>query len=128
VRVLLDTHAFLWATTGSERLSGRARDLVADPGQELLLSAASAYEIAVKAARGRLELPEEVAVYLATRMATFGLRPLAVTLEHAVEAAALPRIHADPWDRIIVAQARAEAIPILTADPMVRRYDVETIW
>jgi PIN domain nuclease of toxin-antitoxin system len=128
VRVLLDTHAFLWATSDDERLSHLARDLIRDPEQELLFSPASAYEIAVKAAAGRLQLPEDPATYVTTRIAMFALRPLPITVEHAVEAAALPPIHADPWDRLLVAQARAEAVPILTADRLVRQYDVETIW
>jgi PIN domain nuclease of toxin-antitoxin system len=126
--VLLDTHAFLWAAAGSERLSERARTLVEDPANELLLSAASAYEIAVKAARGHLVLPEDTGTYLATRVAALAIEALPVTVEHAVEAATLPRLHADPWDRILVAQARREAIPILTIDSLVAQYDVETIW
>jgi PIN domain nuclease of toxin-antitoxin system len=128
VRVLLDTHAFLWATSDDERLSYLARDLIRDPEQELLFSPASAYEIAVKTAAGRLQLPEDAATYVTTRIAMFALQTLPITVEHAVEAASLPPIHADPWDRLLVAQARAEAVPILTADRLVRQYDVETIW
>ncbi len=128
MRVLLDTHVFLWAATGDARLSAHAREIMADPANDLLLSAASAFEIAVKAARGRLELPEPPATYLTTRIATFGLVRLPITVEHAVGAGLLPPIHGDPWDRLLVAQARLEAIPILTADEQVRRYDVETIW
>jgi len=128
MRILLDTHAFLWAVMGSERLSARAREMMTDPANDLLLSAASAYEIAVKAAKGHLQLPEEPATYIRTRVATLGLRELAVTVEQVAAAAALPPIHADPWDRLLVAQARLEEIPILTADRMIRRYEVETIW
>lgn len=128
MRVLLDTHAFLWATSDDERLSYLARDLIRDPEQELLFSPASAYEIAVKTAAGRLQLPEDPATYVITRIAMFALQTLPITVEHAVEAAALPPIHADPWDRLLVAQARAEAVPILTADRIVRQYDVETVW
>ena len=128
MRVLLDTHAFLWAATDDPRLSTFARDLISDRAYDALLSAASAFEIAVKAARGRLELPDDTATYLTTRIAAFGLVTLPITVEHAVEAGCLPAIHADPWDRLLVAQARVEAIPILTADTMIRRYDVETIW
>lgn len=128
MRVLLDTHAFLWATSDDERLSYLARDLIRDPEQELLFSPASAYEIAVKTAAGRLQLPEDPATYVITRIAMFALQTLPITVEHAVEAAALPPIHADPWDRLLVAQARAEAVPILTANRIVRQYDVETVW
>ena len=128
MRVLLDTHAFLWATADDPNLSMFARDLILDSAHAMLFSAASAYEIAVKAARGRLELPEDPATYLRTRVAAFGLLPLPVTMEHAAEAGALPPIHADPWDRLLIAQARLESVPLLTADSTIRRYDVETIW
>lgn len=128
MKILLDTHAFLWAVMDSDRLSDRARHLIGDPDNDLCLSAASAYEIAVKAAKGHLRLPEDPSTYIRTRIATLGLRPLPVTVEHATEAAMLPPIHADPWDRLLIAQARLESIPILTADRLVRRYDVETIW
>jgi PIN domain nuclease of toxin-antitoxin system len=126
--VLLDTHAFLWAVMDSDRLSDLARDLIDDPANDLCLSAASAFEIAVKAAKGHLLLPEDPDSYIRTRVATMGLRPLSVTVEHAAAAAMLPPIHADPWDRLLVAQARLEALPILTADRLIKRYDVETIW
>jgi len=128
MRIVLDTHAFLWAASDDRRLSPRAREIVDDPDSELLLSAASAYQIGVKVARGKLQLPDDTGSYLRTRMAAFGMRPLPVTVEHAVAAAALPRFHSDPWDRLLVAQARCESIPILTADQLVRRYEVETIW
>jgi PIN domain nuclease of toxin-antitoxin system len=128
MKVLLDTHAFLWAVMGSDRLSDRARDLIDDPANDLWLSAASAYELAVKAAKGHLQLPEDPASYIRTRVATMGLRQLPVTVEHAAAAAMLPPIHADPWDRLLVAQSRLEALPILTADQTIKCYDVETIW
>lgn len=128
MRLLLDTHTFLWATTDDPRLSTFARDMIEDADQEVLLSAASAFEIAIKAARGRLTLPEDPGAYIKTRVATFRLVPLAITVEHAIEAGALPPIHADPWDRLLVAQARLESIPLLTADSVLRRYDVETLW
>ena len=128
MRLLLDTHALLWAATDDERLSPAAREAVADPANELLFSAISAFEIAVKVALGKLDLPDGPAAFIATRVAAFGLRELPVTTQHAIEAGALPPIHGDPWDRLLVAQARIESVPLLTADPVIRRYDVETIW
>ncbi len=128
MRVLVDTHAFLWAAADSRRLSPRAREILEDPASQLVFSAASAYEIAVKAAKGHLVLPDDAARYLATRLPTLGLAPLPITVAHAAAAAALPPIHADPWDRLLVAQAHIEGIPILSADVQIRRYDVETIW
>jgi PIN domain nuclease of toxin-antitoxin system len=128
MRVLLDTHAFLWAAGGSERLSPTALAVLEGPEHELLFSAASAYEIGVKVSRGRLELPDAAEAFVATRVAVFELRELPVTTAHALAAAALPAHHRDPWDRLLVAQARAERVPILTADHWIRQYDVETLW
>lgn len=128
MRLLLDTHALLWAATDDGRLSPTAREAVADPSNELLFSAISAFEIAVKVALGKLDLPEGPATFIGTRVAAFGLLELPVTTRHAIEAGALPPIHGDPWDRLLVAQARIESVPLLTFDPMIRRYDVETIW
>jgi len=128
VRALLDTHAFLWAAQGNRRLSDVARELVADTANEMLLSSASAYEIAVKVGQGRLELPEPVDEYVRSRLHAFALRALPITVAHAVRAAGLPPHHGDPWDRILIAQAQTEGVPLITADPAMSRYDVEIIW
>ena len=128
MRVLLDTHAFVWATTDDPRLSLAARAHIEDPEIELLLSAASAYELVWKAAVRGLRLPDEPATWVRTRMQAFGVRALAVTVEHAAAAASLPTIHKDPWDRILIAQARLDGIPLITIDSRIREYDVEIIW
>ena len=128
MRLLLDTHAFLWAADGSDRLSPRALGILEDPANELFLSAASAYEIGVKAARGRLGLPDTPASFVVTRMAVFDIHELPVTASHALAASSLPPHHQDPWDRLLVAQAQHERVPILTRDRRIGEYDVETIW
>jgi PIN domain nuclease of toxin-antitoxin system len=128
MRILLDTHALLWAADDDPRLSPVAGAIIGDGGQELLFSAVSALEIARKQAAGRLELPDDPRAWIRTRVAAFDLIELPVTFDHAIEAGALPRHHRDPWDRLLVAQARVEGVPILTADAMLSRYDVETIW
>ena len=128
MRVLIDTHAFLWAATDDPRLSEPAREVLRLTEHDVLLSAVSAYELTWKAVNGGLSLPDEPGRWIATRMQAFGLRALAVTPEHAAAAALLPPIHRDPWDRILVAQARAEGVPLLTIDERIHRYDVETIW
>ena len=128
MKVLLDSHTFLWATTDDPRLSQRARELLRLGENELLLSAASVYELGWKAANGDLLLPEDSATWIRSRMRVFDVRPLAVTTEHAAAAAMLPPIHRDPWDRLIIAQAIVERLPLLTIDERIRRYDVETIW
>jgi PIN domain nuclease of toxin-antitoxin system len=128
VKALIDSHAFLWAVTDDPRLSERARELMLNAEHEILLSAVSAYELAWKAINGGLSLPDEPRRWIATRTQAFGIRELPVTAEHAAEAAGLPPIHRDPWDRILVAQARIEGVPLVTIDTRIRRYDVETIW
>ncbi|MBF6604950.1 MAG: type II toxin-antitoxin system VapC family toxin [Candidatus Limnocylindrales bacterium] len=129
MRVLLDTHVLLWwASGGGASLSTTARELIADPSTEALVSAASAYEIAIKSGAGRLDLPDDSTSYVEDLVRRHRFGPIAIDLRHALQAGALPRIHRDPFDRILVAQAQIERVPIVTADPVISRYDVETIW
>ena len=128
MRALLDTHAFLWSLLDDERLSARARSLLDDARNDVFFSAASAFEIALKFAKGRLELPEPPEVLIPSRLASFAYEALPITVDHAVRAAQLPPIHTDPWDRLLVAQAQIESLPILSADSVVGQYDVVTIW
>jgi PIN domain nuclease of toxin-antitoxin system len=129
VRVLLDAHAFLWwATTRGSRLSERARDLLADSSTDALVGAGVLYEIAIKARIGRLDLPGPADTYLPRLLRRFAFGVMPIAQEHALRAGALPLIHRDPWDRLLVAQAQIETLPIITADPAIGQYDVETIW
>ena len=128
MRVLLDAHAFLWWVLEMPELSRTCRDIVGDGDNDIIVSAASAYEIAYKAEQGRLQLPEPADAYVRGRLAANGFGSLGIELAHALRAATLPRIHGDPFDRILVAQAQIEGLPILTVDPAITRYDVETIW
>jgi len=128
MRVLIDTHAALWWDVADERLSERVRGLLRDPLTEVAFSVASAWEIATKASRGTIELAAPVERYLPKRIAQYRWTPLAITVEHAIRAAVLPRIHADPFDRLLIAQAQIEGIPLVTTDAAITRYDVETIW
>jgi PIN domain nuclease of toxin-antitoxin system len=129
VRVLLDTHVFLWwVSEGGVRVSDRARELIATAETVSFFSAASAYEIAAKVSAGRLELPSSPWRYIPARVARHGFAVLPVDLEHALRAGELPAVHRDPWDRMLVAQAQLEGVPIVTADPLISRYEVETIW
>lgn len=128
MRALLDAHAFIWWMLDMPALSNRCRTILGDPDNDIMFSVASSYEIAYKAEQGRLTLPEPPAVYLRDRLAANAFGSLSIDLAHALRAATLPRIHGDPFDRILVAQAQIEAMPILTADPAIGRYDVETIW
>ncbi len=129
MRVLLDAHVFLWwATARGSRLSERTRDLLADASTDALVGAGALYEIAIKAQLGRLELPAPADSYLPRLLRRFAFGVLSVAEEHALRAGTLPMIHRDPWDRLLVAQAQLEGLPIVTADPAIGQYDVETIW
>jgi PIN domain nuclease of toxin-antitoxin system len=126
VRVLLDTHVFLWLLTEPERL-GRHRRVAEDRRNVLLLSAASSWEIAIKYALGRLPLPEPPQHYVPARVRALGAQALPVEHGHALAVAALAPLHGDPFDRLLIAQARALDASILTADPVIGRYPVRTL-
>lgn len=128
MRVLLDTQAFLWWVSGAGQLTAHARATIADPGTEVFLSVASAWEIAIKSATGRLELEGPAETYVPERIRHHGFGVLPVQLDHALRAGTLPRHHGDPFDRLLVAQGQVEDMPIITADPLLNLYDVETIW
>lgn len=128
MRVLLDTHAFLWWNTGDDRLSDEAKAIITDGRTEVLVSVASIWEVATKVAKGRLVIPDEVGRYVAERLDRNHWSSLPIDVDHVVRAAALPRIHLDPFDRMLVAQAQLEGVPMLTKDAALSRYEVETIW
>jgi PIN domain nuclease of toxin-antitoxin system len=125
LRLLLDTHVFLWLQTEPERL-GEQLSPVEDARTELLVSAVSAWEIAIKHGLGRLSLPEPPDRYVPSRLRAIGASPLAIEHSHALAVASLPSLHRDPFDRLLVAQARAIDVTLLTADPLVDQYPVDT--
>jgi PIN domain nuclease of toxin-antitoxin system len=126
VRLLLDTHVFLWLQTEPERL-GDHLALVEDRGTTLLVSAASAWEIAIKHGLGRLPLPEPPERYVPSRMRAIGAEALPIEHTHALAVAALPALHGDPFDRLLIAQAGAVGATFLTADPAVAQYPAKTL-
>jgi PIN domain nuclease of toxin-antitoxin system len=127
VTLLLDTHVWLWMLTAPDRLATRARGLVEDVGTTLLLSAASSWEIAINYARGRLALPRPPEQYVPDRMRVTAVDPLPIEHSHALRVSVLEPLHRDPFDRMLVAQSQVERVPLLTADSVFERYDVETI-
>lgn len=127
MKLLLDTHAFLWFMAGDERLSRRARRSMEAPGAELILSAASVWEMAIKLRLGRLTLPGTVEEYIAEKLEV-GFRTLPVEWRHAAAVEKLPFHHRDPFDRLLVSQALIEGLPLVTGDPAFRRYGVRIIW
>jgi len=110
------------------QLSAAARTVIADGRNELFISAASAWKIAIKAARGKLSLPESPEKYVASRLALHRFQPLPVQLSHALRVYDLPELHRDPFDRLLVVQSQMEGMPILTADENIRRYAVDILW
>lgn len=110
-----------------ERFSAATRELLTDPGHELLLSAASSWEIAIKCALGKLTLPRRPDAVVPDWMTRSGVTAMPVHHSHALETANLPHHHRDPFDRLLIAQARLEDVPLLTADATLRGYDVTII-
>lgn len=127
MKVLLDTHAWLWWIAAPERLNQTALALITDRSTELYFSAASAWEIAIKHGLGKIGLPEAPARFLPTRLNRDGIASLPVQMVHALRVADLPAHHRDPFDRLLVAQAQIEAMPILSADRLLQAYDVEIL-
>jgi PIN domain nuclease of toxin-antitoxin system len=121
-RALLDTHVWLWSTGATHRLGTRTRDLIEDPANELWLSVASGWELAIKSRR--LELGVAVDEYVRSRLRLGRIRALDVRLDHVLAVAHLPEYHRDPFDRLLIAQARAENLLLITADAQMARYDV----
>lgn len=128
MRALLDTHTFLWWITDDPRLSARAREVIAGGDNVLFLSAASGWEIAVKARLGRLQLPENVESFIMEQLSLNAIGGLPIQLSHALHVYSLPDVHRDPFDRMLVAQSQLEKLPIVTADPQIGQYAVEVIW
>lgn len=128
MKVLLDTHTFLWWITDDPRLSARARDVLVDGTNIVLFSVASAWEIVIKAALGRLKSSEDLVALLTEQIRRNAFRVLPIELAHALRVYTLPDLHRDPFDRILVAQALVEQVPVLTADPYLRLYPVQVLW
>lgn len=124
---LLDTHVWLWLIGEPGRLRPELLDELRDPRTRLLLSAVSSWEIAIKWALGRLPLPEPPETYVPSRMLGSGVDGLAIEHAHALRVTDLPGHHADPFDRMLVAQAQVESCPIVTVDPVFSRYDVTVV-
>jgi PIN domain nuclease of toxin-antitoxin system len=128
LKYLLDTGVFVWSFGPLEKLNHEAQELLADGSEEIYLSAASSWEIVIKFALGKLRLPEAPERFIPEQMASAGIRQLPITHYHALAVAKLAARHTDPFDRILIAQARTEQMVLLTADSMFSQYDVEMMW
>jgi PIN domain nuclease of toxin-antitoxin system len=121
MRLLLDTHVFLWVVSESRRLSAAAKSFIGDPDHELVFSAVSLWEIAIKTGRGRNDFRVDAAL-LRRNLFDNGYAELPMTGAHAAAVAGLPPIHKDPFDRMLVAQATVEGLTLVTSDPAVANY------
>jgi PIN domain nuclease of toxin-antitoxin system len=128
VNVLVDSHALLWWLDDDRRLSRRARQTIADGETAIFVSVASVWEIAIKRALGQLNDPSDAIPRLPSILADRGMATLPIEAVHAIDAASLPPLHRDPFDRMIVAQSRIEGFPVVTNDAAIRAYGVATIW
>jgi PIN domain nuclease of toxin-antitoxin system len=128
LRVLLDTHSWLWMVGESGRLADSSRGLLREPSNELFLSAASAWEMAIKYAAGKLRLPQPPAALITQWMAEVRMGALPILHAHALRAGELPLHHRDPFDRLLIAQAQIEGLIVLTADRVFAKYDVPVHW
>lgn len=128
MRLLLDTHAFLWWLAGDKRLSVRARRIVAEETNIVFVSAASAWEVATKARLGKLPGADFIAQEFSEHLALQGFNGLDITVRHGQRAGSLPGLHRDPFDRMLIAQAQAENLAIVSNETVFDRYGVMRVW
>lgn len=129
MKLLLDTQRWLWWFTQPERLSEEAISHIVDETNDLWFSVASVWEIGIKVAIGKLPLPEPIDRYVSSRMVQLGAQSLEITATHALQAAALPLHHRDPFDRMLIAQAQLADMMLVSADAIFRQYsDVSILW
>jgi len=127
MRLLLDTHMFLWFLSEESRIPEETREAIESSENSVLVSAASVWEIAVKASIGRLKIARTDVMKLPALIDASGFDELPVRARHAAAVGALPMHHRDPFDRLLIAQTRTEGLALVTIDPAIRRYDVETL-
>jgi PIN domain nuclease of toxin-antitoxin system len=128
VRLLLDTCTFLWILSGSSELSKRAAQGFSDPANEAFLSVVSAWEIAVKYSLGNLRLPAPPMDFVVSQREAHAIATLPLSEEEALYLPKIPRLHRDPFDRMLICQAVAGGLTILTPDPLISQYPIRTLW
>ncbi|NLX54749.1 MAG: type II toxin-antitoxin system VapC family toxin [Planctomycetaceae bacterium] len=128
MKLLLDTHAFLWMSLDDPKLSDTARNVIAELENELLLSPSTFWEIGIKISIRRYELQEPLDVFVDREVQRNGLVILPITSQHAGQVARLPFHHRDPFDRLLIAQSIVEQVPIISADKQLDAYGIERVW
>ncbi|HEY6140227.1 MAG TPA: type II toxin-antitoxin system VapC family toxin [Thermoanaerobaculia bacterium] len=128
MRFLIDTHCWLWGLLAQERLNDAAKALLEDGENTAFFSTVSAAEIGIKVGIKKLELPRPAKEFVVSEVGDAGMKTLPLYMHHTLRVADLPLHHRDPFDRLLIAQAQAEGLPLMTADPKIAQYDVEIIW
>jgi PIN domain nuclease of toxin-antitoxin system len=128
MRLLLDTHAFLWFVLNDPALSPTARDLIADPDNDLYLSPASHWEIAIKVSIGKYRIPGSFESWMTQQLQINEIGILPITIAHTAAVTNLPFHHKDPFDRLLIAQSLTETMPIVSADHAFDAYGVSRLW
>lgn len=128
MRLLLDTHSFLWFIGGDEHLSLTARALIEDATNDVFLSVASLWEMAIKISLGRLQLAQPFETFIPQQMSLNRVGVLGITISHIAKVATLPFHHRDPFDRLLIAQALVEQMPIVGRDPEFDAYGITRLW
>lgn len=128
MRILLDTHTFLWWINNDAQLSNTARQLIGEAANEILISTVTGWEIAIKAQLGKLTVAAELDPFITAQITQNYFTLLPIKWNHALYIYTLPLYHRDPFDRMLVVQSQLEQIPILTIDSLITQYDVKTIW
>jgi PIN domain nuclease of toxin-antitoxin system len=127
MRLLLDTHTFLWAAGDPDELRADARAAIEDTANEVLVSAGVAWEISIKVGLGKLTVPGDPAVWFTARIGSLGFHAVAISAAHALAVGGLPSIHRDPFDRIMIAQAQIEGLTFVTRDPANMKYPIAVL-
>lgn len=127
MRCLLDTHVFLWWVNEDRRLPEHVRSVIEDNENDIYFSAVSAWEIAIKAHLGRIELKVDPQLFITNQLEANRFRQLSIDIRHALGVFALPPVHRDPFDRLLVAQAIIENLVVLSQDSFIKQYDVPVI-
>lgn len=128
MKYLLDTHAFLWFVTDDNRLSSSAKSIIQNSNNEIYFSAASAWEISIKAKLGRLKFGGDLESFIIEQLTENSFGPLAITVSHSLYTEKLPQIHKDPFDRIMISQSKMENMVMITKDKEIWEYKVSTVW
>ena len=128
MKVLLDTHTFLWSLLNDHRLTPKAKQVLTSNEHELVFSLASLWEIAIKIKTGKLNTIGSSVAYIRDEMDAYGMHLLPIRYEHVLQLESLPHHHGDPFDRLLIAQALTESLPILSADRIFASYGIKLVW